>query len=72
MASTFKWNATFLVSTVSPLSVRGDIDHGTNAELASKIAWAIGTTLEIPYKKASVVREDCKFLANFIMDNLHE
>ena len=70
MIATFRWNATFLTATVSPLSVRGELDHGSTAELASKIAWAIGTTLEIPYKKHSTVREDCKYLAAFIVDNL--
>lgn len=72
MGYRFNWSATFLNSSVSPLSVRDLIDHGTGAELASKIAWAIGTTLELPYKKGSVVRDDCKFLANFIMDNLQD
>lgn len=69
MVSNFKWTATFLSSHVSPLSVRGDLDHGVGAELASKLAWAIGTTLELPYKKHSTIRDDCKYLANFIMDN---
>jgi len=72
VAYQFKWSATFLVSHVSPLRVRGDIDHGTRAELASKISWAIGTTLELPYKKHSTLREDCGFLAAFIIDNLAE
>jgi len=70
VASAFKWTASFLNAHVSPLRVRGDIDHGTSAELASKIAWAIGTTLELPYRKGSVVRDDCKYLAAFIVDNL--
>jgi len=72
VANRFNWNATFLVSSVSPLLVRGEPMHGPQAELASKLAWAIGTTLEIPYKKATTVREDCSFLAAFIVDNLHE
>ncbi len=72
MAFIFRWSATFLNSTVSPLLVRGEFDYGAQAELASKIAWAIGTTLEIPYKKGSTVRDDCKFLAAFIAENLHE
>lgn len=70
MVSNFKWTATFLNSHVSPLLLRGDLDHSTSAELASKLAWAIGTTLELPYKKASIIRDDCKYLANFIVDNL--
>jgi len=72
VVSSFKWTATFLVSHVSPVSVRDRVDHGTGAELASKIAWAIGTTLELPYKKGSTIRDDCKYLANFIIDNLAE
>lgn len=70
MAYTFKWTATFLRANVSPLSVRGELDHTTRAELASKISWAIGTTLELPYKKESILRDDCKYLATFIVDNL--
>jgi len=66
----FRWSARFLDTHVSPLSVGDRIDHGTGAELASKLAWAIGTTLELPYKKESQIREDCKFLAKFIMENL--
>lgn len=72
MGHKFNWSATFLVASVSPLSVRDQIDHGTGAELASKIAWAIGTTLQLPYKKGSTIRDDCKYLANFIMANLEE
>ncbi len=72
MAYQFRWSATFLVSHVSPLRVRGDCDYGTAAELASKIAWAIGTTLELPYKKHSTLRDDCKYLAEFIVENLIE
>jgi len=72
VASQFRWNATFLVSHVSPVLVRGGLDHGSTAELASKIAWAIGTTLELPYKKHSTLREDCGYLAAFITENLHE
>jgi len=72
VAYTFKWAATFLLSSISPLVVRGEVDHGTAAELASKISWAIGTTLEIPYKKHSTLRDDCKYLANFIIDNQAE
>lgn len=69
MAYQFRWTATFLVSSVSPLVVRGELDHGSTAELASKLAWAIGTVLELPYRKHSVVRDDCKYLAEFIIDN---
>ena len=72
MGYRFNWSATFLNSSVSPLSVRDLINHGTSAELASKIAWAIGTTLQFPYKMGSTVRDDCKFLANFILDNLND
>jgi len=72
MTYSFKWNATFLVSSVSPLVVKDQLTYSVEAELASKLAWAIGTTLELPYKKFSVVREDTKFLASFIVGNLHE
>ncbi len=69
VAYTFKWSATFLLSHVSPLSVRGELDYSVSAELASKISWAIGTTLELPYKKHSTLRDDCKYLADFIIEN---
>lgn len=72
MGYRFKWSATFLNSSVSPLSVRGELNYTVGAELASKIAWAIGTTLELPYKRGSVVRDDCKYLAQFIVENLAE
>lgn len=71
MAYQFKWSATFLNSSVSPLSVRGELGYRTTAELASKIAWAIGTTLELPYRKHTTLREDCSFLAAFITENLN-
>lgn len=70
MAYQFRWSATFLVSHVSPLQVRGELDYAVNAQLASKLAWAIGTTLELPYRKHSTIRDDCKFLADFITQNL--
>jgi len=72
VAYQFRWSATFLISSVSPLSMRGELNYGVGAELASKLAWAIGTTLELPYKKHSVLRDDCKFLAEFLVDNLKE
>jgi len=72
VAYQFRWTATFLLSHVSPLTVRGVLDYATAAELASKISWAIGTTLELPYRKHSTLRDDCKYLADFIIDNLHE
>ena len=72
MAYDFKWSATFLNCHVSPLSVRGTIDHATKAELASKLAWAIGTTLELPYKANSTIRDDCRYLADFLVANLSE
>jgi len=72
VAYKFKWSATFLNSHVSPLSLRDEVGHGTRAELASKIAWAIGTTLSLPYKTGSTIRDDCKYLAGFIVDNLME
>ncbi len=72
MPNQFRWNATFLVSSISPVVVRGEEPHNFRAELASKLAWAIGTTLELPYRRASVVRDDCGFLAAFIVENLHD
>ncbi len=72
MGSRFNWTATFLNSSVSPVSVRDQLDHSTAAELASKLAWAIGTTLELPYRKESLIRDDCKYLAEFIVTNLNE
>lgn len=72
MVYQFKWTATFLLSHVSPLSVRGELAYGTRAELASKISWAIGTTLELPYRKQSTLRDDCRYLADFIIENLAE
>lgn len=71
MGYEYHWKATFLNSAVSPVMVRDEPLHGISAQLASKIAWAIGTTLELPYKKNSIIRDDCKFLAAFIVDNFN-
>jgi len=70
VGSSYRWTASFLNSHVSPLSVSDRVDFGTEAELASKLAWAIGTTLQLPYRKHSTIRGDCKFLAAFIIENL--
>lgn len=72
VGSTFKWTATFLNEPMSPVLVHGAEPYQVGAELASKIAWAIGTTMGVPYKKHSTLRDDCKFLANFIVEAMTE
>lgn len=69
---TYSWKATFLNEPMSPVLVHGAELHAVKAELASKIAWAIGTTLGVPYKKESILRSDTKYLAEFIIDESAE
>lgn len=70
MQSSFKWTAAFLVHTVPRVVVPSEESYLYRSILASKLAWAIGTTFGIAYDKRSCVRDDCRYLAAFIVEGL--